>query len=259
MTGQSASRDLYARLAPAYEMLASPARVRTEVESLLPHLRAAGASRILDAGCAVGIHSLELARFGMRVVGIDLSSAMIDEARKRARGLGLPVRFASRDLKDAGRLPGQPFDAVLCLGNTMASVASSTDRGRSLRAFRHALRPGGLLLLQLRDLSSIRRTGHLFPVRGYRRGEEDWILLRRQEPDPRGIRFRSSLLYRSGNGSAWEMTESETVQPILSPTAWRDLVGMAGFVRISLASDLRGTPRKRGGGVDLVIMARRAD
>jgi hypothetical protein len=55
------------------------------------------------------------------------------------------------------------------------------------------------------------------------------------------------------------MTESETVQPILGPAAWRDLVGRAGFVRISLASDLRGTPRKRDGGADLVIIARRAD
>ncbi len=257
MTKQNASQDLYGRLAPAYEMLASQSRIRLEVGSLLPHLAAIGAARVLDAGCAVGLHSLELARSGLEVTGIDLSDAMIGEARTRASGLGLAVRFLKRDLKEAGRLQVRPFDAVLCLGNTMASSASRADRARSLRAFHDALRPGGLLLLQLRDLSSIRRTGHLFPVRSHARGEEEWILLRRQEPVARGIRFRSSLLYRPQAGAAWELTESETLQPILSPAAWRAEVAKAGFERILLASDLGGTPRKRGA-ADLIILARRA-
>jgi SAM-dependent methyltransferase len=258
LTRSSASQDLYRRLAPAYEMLASPARIRAEAESIVPHLAAIGAGRVLDAGCAVGLHSCELARAGRQVTGIDLSGAMIAEARARASGLGLPVRFLKRDLKEAGRLSNRPFDAVLCLGNTMASAASAVDRARTLKAFRDALRPGGLLLLQLRDLAAVRLKGHVFPVRSHRRREEEWILLRRQEPDRRGMRFRSSLLYRSGAGVEWELTESETVQPILSAAVWRKDVGRAGFVRILLASDLSGTPRKRGGGADLIVIARRA-
>jgi SAM-dependent methyltransferase len=259
MTARGASRDVYARLAPAYEMLASPSRIRAEVRAILPLLRAIGAKKVLDAGCAVGLHSLELAREGLHVVGIDLSDAMVREARGGAVGLDLPIRFLRRDLKSPGRLPGGPFDAVLCLGNTMASSASPGERARSLRSFREALRPGGLLLLQLRDLSTIRRTGHVFPARGHRRGEEEWILLRRQDPHPRGIRFLSTLLYRSRAERPWEMQESETVQPIVSPAAWRREVGEAGFVRIRIASDLAGTPRNRTkGGADLVVIARRA-
>jgi hypothetical protein len=141
----------------------------------------------------------------------------------------------------------------------MASVASDIERGESLKAFHDALRPGGLLILQLRDLSSIRRKGHQFPVRGHRRGDEEWILLRRQEPDRRGIRFRSTLLYRSGSTVEWELTESESVQPVLGTAMWREKVGRAGFGRIRLACDLGGTPRKRGGSADLVVIARRVD
>jgi SAM-dependent methyltransferase len=257
-TGSNRSQDLYRRLAPAYEMLAPPSRIRAEVESIVPHLAAIGAGRVLDAGCAVGLHACGLAHAGRQVTGIDLSAAMIAEARARASGLGLPVRFLRRDLAAAGQIPGRPFDAVLCLGNTMASATSAAGRARTLRAFRDALRPGGLLLLQLRDLASVRFKGHVFPVRSHRRGEEEWILLRRQDPDPRGIRFRSSLLYRSGAGAGWELTESETVQPVLSAAQWRKEIGNAGFVRVLLAADLSGTPRKRGGGADLVVIARRA-
>lgn len=256
--GPSKSQDLYSRLAPAYEMLASPARIRAEASSIAPHLDAIGARKILDAGCAAGLHSCELARDGRQVTGIDLSEAMIDEARTRASTLGLTVRFARCDLKEAGTLPDRPFDAVLCLGNTLASVTTAADRGRTLRAFREALRPGGLLLLQLRDLASIRRKGHLFPVRSFRRGEEDWILMRRQEPDRRGIRFRSSLLYRPNPNAEWELTESETVQPVLSASVWRKDVAQAGFVRILLATDLSGTPRMKAGAADLIVVARRA-
>jgi SAM-dependent methyltransferase len=250
--------DVYGLLAPAYEMLASHARIATEIDALEISLRAVGAVRILDAGCAVGFHSSELSRRGFRLTGIDLSRAMIREARARATAEGRPVRFLVKDLKEADRVTGGPFDAVICLGNTMASVHSPADRTRALRAFRRALRPAGLLALQLRDLSSIPKEGFTFPTRSHRRGREEWILLRRQDPIGGRIRFTSTLLYRPRPGAPWETRASESVAEVVPMSAWRTSLTAAGFRRIRLAADLRGTPRRGGRSPDLVVFARSA-
>jgi len=249
--------DVYGLLAPAYEMLASPERIVKEIDALDVSLRAVGAVRILDAGCAAGFHSLELSRRGFRPTGIDLSGAMVREAKARARVEGRPVRFVVRDLAEADRTSGGPFDVVLCLGNTMASIHTSTARRRVFRAFRSALRPGGLLTLQLRDLSTVPKTGFIFPTRSMRRGREEWILLRRQERIETRIRFTSTLLYRPRTDAPWETRTSSSLAEIVPMTAWRAELALAGFSRIRLATDLRGTPRRGRGAADLVVFARK--
>lgn len=249
--------DVYDLLAPAYEMLASQTRIASECEAVAAHLRTVGAVRVLDAGCAIGLHAMELARRGFSVAGIDLSKSMIREANAQAAGTNLAVRFFSGDFKGLGVLPGHPFDAVLCLGNTLASTKAGRETQQTLRAFHNALRRGGLLVVQIRDLSTIRRTGHTFPVRSLRREGGEWILLRRHDPHPKGIRFLSTLLYRRDLDSEWEVRTSDNVMPVRGPSEWRRALSSAGFERIRIASDLTGAPRRARGGADLVLIARR--
>ena len=257
-TGKSSEEDTFDLLAPAYDLLASPSRISGEIDALLPRLRAHGARRILDAGCAVGSHSICLARHGFTVTGFDLSQAMIREAKHRAARAGVKVRFVRKDLADADTIAGDQFDAVLCLGNTVAYADSSRVRARVLRAFHAALCPGGLLVVQLRDLSTIRRTGHVFPTRSHRRGEEEWILLRRQDPAPGGIHFQVTLLYRSSADAPWETRTTESLSKITGVTVWREALRQAGFAGIHAATDLTGTARGRRGGSDLVLFASRS-
>jgi ubiquinone/menaquinone biosynthesis C-methylase UbiE len=68
--------------------------------------------RFLDLGCGVGHDAMALAaRVGTtgRVLGIDASSIMIAEARRRSEGLGLPVAFAVADVHRTG-LTHDSFD-----------------------------------------------------------------------------------------------------------------------------------------------------
>lgn len=254
---------VYEIMAPAYGLLASPERILKEVDALEPHLRGVGARKILDAGCAAGFHSIELARRGFEVLGIDREEAMIREARRRASGLAAGgVRFQQGELRRAHALPAAPFDALVCLGNTISSVAAGKDRVRTLRSFRHALRPGGLLIVQFRDLFAVRKLGHTFPVRALSREGEEWILLRRHDPlkgsGRQGkMRFLSFLLHRASPDSAWELEVGESVAPIEPPQVWRQALVEAGFARVRLAGSLAGAPRRGRGTGDLVLFARR--
>lgn len=61
----------------------------TQRVALRPYLGVAPGAAVLDIGCGVGRWSQMLAGNGARVVGVDLSSTMVEEARRRARAEGL--------------------------------------------------------------------------------------------------------------------------------------------------------------------------
>jgi 2-polyprenyl-3-methyl-5-hydroxy-6-metoxy-1,4-benzoquinol methylase len=70
-------------------------------------------SAILDIGCGTGSLSVLLAGLGHAVTGIDLSSAMISQAQKKAAALGYAIKF---NIMDAAfpRFPRQQFDILVC-------------------------------------------------------------------------------------------------------------------------------------------------
>ncbi|HPY36211.1 MAG TPA: class I SAM-dependent methyltransferase [Clostridia bacterium] len=68
---------------------------------------------ILDVGCGTGRHSLELAKRGYTVTGVDLSQAQLKKAREKAAHAKLSLEFFrcdARELKFKNR-----FDAALML------------------------------------------------------------------------------------------------------------------------------------------------
>jgi ubiquinone/menaquinone biosynthesis C-methylase UbiE len=120
----------------------------TENEALVARLFALGArGRMLDIGTGPGdIPALICTRRGdARVVGVDLSPAMLAHARRRAEGFG--GRFELREADAKGLpFPDASFDAVFSntiLHHIPEPVGFLAEAGR-------VLRPGGVLLI--RDL-----------------------------------------------------------------------------------------------------------
>jgi SAM-dependent methyltransferase len=74
-------------------------------------VRSLGPLAVLDAGCGTGRVAIELARHGVDVVGVDVDSSMIGEARRIAPAL----EWVEADL--ASLVLGRRFDVVVMAGN----------------------------------------------------------------------------------------------------------------------------------------------
>ncbi len=69
--------------------------------------------RILDIGCGTGRHSIELAKRGYTVVGIDLSESMLNRAKEKAKNENVKVEFVQADARHLDYK--NEFDLVIML------------------------------------------------------------------------------------------------------------------------------------------------
>ena len=97
---------------------------------------------LLDVGCGTGSLSLVMAALGHDVTGIDLSPAMLTQARKKAAAAGLLISFEIMDASSPD-LTQKRFAAVIC----RHLLWSFPSPERVLRRWSTLLSPGGRLIL----------------------------------------------------------------------------------------------------------------
>jgi ubiquinone/menaquinone biosynthesis C-methylase UbiE len=100
--------------------------------------------RVLDVACGTGLVTLAAARAvgpHGRVLGVDLSGAMVEAAAQRAAQQGLDNTTFARMDAEALELPAAGFDVVLCALGLMYMP----NPAQALREMRRVLRPGGRL------------------------------------------------------------------------------------------------------------------
>ncbi|CAN5824667.1 class I SAM-dependent methyltransferase [soil metagenome] len=129
-----------------YRAFLTPERTRREVRGLLKLLEISAGGSVLDLACGWGRHSVELARRGYAVTGLDWSATLLEHARRRSRRAGVDVEWVQADMRElpwTGR-----FDVVLSLFSSLGYFLSDAEDLRVLRAARQSLRPGGHFVLE---------------------------------------------------------------------------------------------------------------
>lgn len=116
---------------------------------LLPRLRPDAA--VLDLGCGPGTITVGLARRAGRVVGVDVSAEMVDQARGHAAEVG--AANASFEVGSAYdlRWADASFDVV----HAHQVLQHLADPVRALREARRVLAPGGLLAVRDADYETM--------------------------------------------------------------------------------------------------------
>jgi glycine/sarcosine N-methyltransferase len=243
-----------------------PSRLAYEMPLVRELLHAAAVeppARILDTACGTGMHAFALARQGYTAAGADISEGMIARAEATASMEDLQVPFVPvgfgnlrRAFEEMGSIP---FDALLCLGNSLPHAHIPGHAVIALEDFAACLRPGGLLLIQNRNFDAVMVKKERWMEPQYHKDDHgDWVFLRFYDFLPDGnIDFNILTLQRS-EGNQWKQQVTTTrLRPLLQD----DLVKMvkeAGFDEVVSYGDMSGTlfdPHKSG---NLILAARKS-
>lgn len=109
-----------------------------EIEKFLPKGRSLN---ILDVGTGTGFFAVLLAQQGHRVEGIDLTPAMLEEARILAKQRNLEITFREMDAQNLDYLEDS-FDVVISRNLTW----TLPDPERAYSEWFRVLKPGGALM-----------------------------------------------------------------------------------------------------------------
>ncbi len=114
----------------------------TGAAEFVHRLGLAPGTRVLDVACGTGNLAVPAARAGAEVVGLDIATNLLEQARERTAAEGLTAQF---DEGDAERLPypDASFDAVISMFGVMFAPRPELAAAELLRV----CRPGGRIAL----------------------------------------------------------------------------------------------------------------
>lgn len=147
-----------------------------QVEQVLALAGMEPPARVLDMPCGVGRHSLEFARLGCTVTGVDRTAAYLRQARGRAEDLGLRIEFVQSDMRDFKR--PEAFDLAVNLFTSFGYFEDIADDRKVLENFYTSLRPGGVLVMDLMGKEVLAR---VFQPRDWRQLDDGTLLLEERE------------------------------------------------------------------------------
>lgn len=113
-----------------------------QVDFLIDQLQLHGTEKILDLACGFGRHSLELARRGYNVTGIDITPAYIAYANEQAEKEHLKARFICEDIRSITY--DREYDVVLNMADGAIGYLENDEENRKIfSVIAKALKKGG--------------------------------------------------------------------------------------------------------------------
>jgi len=223
--------DLYLRV---YQPLEAPEQVRREVDFIVKALDLPAGAKVLDLCCGQGRHSLELARRGFQVVGVDLSEALLYAARKRAESEGLSVIFLLCDMREIDF--SNEFDAVINMFTSFGYLESEAEDEKVLAKVAQALKSGGKFLLDVVNRDRLVRD---FQAREWHAADEGWLGLEERTFDHLSGRMETRWVCVARDGVRYERLSSVR---LYTASELRTMLERAGLKVTNLFGDYDGSP-----------------
>jgi SAM-dependent methyltransferase len=219
-----------------------------EVEAMVSLLGLSKGAKVLDLCCGVGRHSLEFARRGFQVTGVDRTATYLEEARTRAADEGLVVEFFQDDMRNFVR--PQAFEAAINYFTSFGYFESEAEERQVLSNVCRSLKSGGALLMEMMGKEILAR---IFRERDWR--EEDGMMIledRKLAPEWSSVDNRWIIIKE---GVRREVTL--TVRQYSAAELSRLLVD-CGFLSVDVYGDLTGAPYDQAA-TRLVVVAHKGD
>jgi 2-polyprenyl-3-methyl-5-hydroxy-6-metoxy-1,4-benzoquinol methylase len=203
-----------------------------EVDGIISLLNIQPGISVLDLGCGVGRHSLELARHGFHVTGVDRTGKYLEQARESARAEGLEVEFVQEDMRVFSRQ--DVFDAVINMFTSFSYFEDPDEDRQVVVNVHHSLKSGGVFLLETSGKEVLAR---IFQERGWQEVDGAIQLVEHKVSHNWGWMENRWILLR-GN----ERVESRVSHRLYAATELVALLKECGFTSVDVYGGLDGSP-----------------
>ena len=196
---------------------------------LLQSVRARGGT-VLELGCGSGALTRHLVDAGHRVIATDASPAMLALAREVVGG-GAKLRRL--------RLPDDPLpaaDAIVSVGHVLNYLPDEAAIARALDTIGHALRPGGVLAI---DLCDLRWAEGRRDRPGLGRAAEDWAVITQSSAPAPSRYLRQITTFVKDTDGSWRRCDERHDNVLVDTSAVPRLLSRHG-VQAAVGTALGG-------------------
>jgi len=189
-------------------------------------------AHILDLGCGIGRHSLELARRGFKVTGVDRTSHYLAQASEQADKQSLKVEFIQDDMRNFCR-PGT-FDAAISMWTSFSYFEDPEEDRQVVANVYRSLKPGGAFLLHTHGKEVLAR---IFSERGWREENGAFILEERKVSKNWGWMENRWIMIKDN-----QRTEFRVTHRLYAATELARLFTGCGFGEVNVYGNFQGSP-----------------
>ncbi len=204
-----------------------------DVEQLLALVKPPPGGSVLDLGCGVGRHSLELARRGYHVTGLDRTAEYLRRAGQAAAEQHAEIEWVQADMRKFRR--DGAFDVVACLLTSFGYFENPTDDRRVLDNVFASLKPGGSLVIDLMGKEVLAR---IYRERDWQEHCDGVLLLEHRRVKDAWRRLEMRWIVLRGN----QRREHRFSLRLYSADELQTLLHEVGFGRVDAYGSLAGTP-----------------
>ena len=207
----------------------APRQTLREAKFIIDRLGVQSGARVLDLCCGYGRHTLELAKRGFDMVGLDLSMVMLKKALADAQASNQAIKFVHGDMRKLNFK--SIFDAVY---NVQTSFGYFDDYSnfKVLQGIYRALKPGGVFLIETVNRDFLIDD---LPLRLWWKGVECMLLEEIDMDSVAGVlKVQRSFVFDGSSRAPWE----QKIQiRLYSSNELRALLMRAGFDVVELSGD----------------------
>jgi ubiquinone/menaquinone biosynthesis C-methylase UbiE len=143
------------------------------VHTLLQKYQQIETKNILELACGTGNHSLHLAKYNYSILATDNNKSMLRIAQRKLSSLS-NVKVKYMDMLNFSKFK-KPFDAVLCLFDSIGYVKSNENITNVLTNVNKYLKKKGLFIFEFWNAGAMLRSYEPFRVKEWKTGNKKFI------------------------------------------------------------------------------------
>ena len=183
------------------------------------------AASVLDLACGSGSLSLELARRGCEVIGVDMSADMLAVAREKAAEEEQDILFLCQDMRQLD-LYGT-VDTAVCMLDSLSHILHTEELREIFRRLGLFIAPDGLLLF---DVNTPYKHAHVLGDNAFVFEREEFLCTWRNRylPATHEVEMDLDFFLEEEDGTYSRFTDTVR-ERAYSLQTWKSLLSEAGF------------------------------